>query len=575
MKRVSQIDEPVKSVTPAVQTISPTPMTDQQKKVIEEQIRTIELDKQSKDKELSALQQLKQAIASLSDRLAQISAPKIPAGADPMGNLDRMEEYEQKEEEEQQQLDQQQDITNQQTLQMQQMMTQQNLQRKAGHWVKSERANIKIAIKDKNITCDVAVTPKQQASGLQAYDHLSDDHGLWFPQYCRRVATFHMGDVVFPIDIIFVDDNRISKIISDVQPRQAGSWSCGCTDVIEINGGWCGKNRIGVGDTIQTPLTNKKRAGRSEIERLLNTSWSAPQKSRITSDKDGAMTYDLLRTITEAGKEDPLFQDVIRLFPYLKEDEPQSQPTEVPDLDHLSDEEYDEYMKKHMGPEKYTKMVEDYKNRPSKKNAQEDYKNRPSKKNAQENYKVKPVTYREQPGEVDKRNPTDRFRHSDVPLIGGGEDAINYNPINPADPSVTQYDQSHFEQQIGYDPITFREEDHPYAIRPSAQKVTVESSVDFDKLVDGMTQLYNKLKPKWKQGKEDDKYRAVAIIDDKLISNWINSLGFSQEQNDLIKENVYTDKFKKALGEKLTQIGFEDNIKSYELLGNDLLIYSM
>ncbi len=180
---------------------------------------------------------------------------------------------------------------------VQNMMTQQQQQTKtAAHWIKSERAGARVIIKNAGLICDVAVTPKQQSSGLQAYDDLSYNHGLWFPFYSRRTASFHMGEVKFPIDIIFVDGNKVAKIVSKVLPRKQGSWSSTCTDVIETNGGWAEDHYIKVGDTVETPV----------------------------SPRVAANTYDVLRSITEASPEDEGLsfeereQQILEVFPFLK-----------------------------------------------------------------------------------------------------------------------------------------------------------------------------------------------------------------------------------------------------------------
>jgi len=528
MKVISQIaPKPIQPTVPAVQNIQPQTFKEQQKKIVDEQIKTIETDKQQKDKEMQALNQLKQTLAHIQNRIyqlsevvvndpkeAQIMPQKVPTGSDPMGNLEDLEEKNDQELEQQENLEQQQEISQQQNQQMQQMLTQQQgLQQKFSgrNWVKAERANVRIAFNDRFVYCDVAATPKQQASGLQAYDVLPNDRGLWFPQNCRRVATFHMGDVGFPIDIVFIDSDTVKKVVANVRPRSMGSWSCECTDVVEVNGGWCDNYGVTVGSIVETPLTSKKRA-RSEIERVINTSWSGPQKARITSDKDGGLSYDPLRTITEADNQnDDLIEEVEELFPELKQADNKTIYTG-------------------------------------------------------------PMTGDPYPGEVDKRNPLHRFRDRDLPPVSSpqGED----NPDTVVDP----YDREHWEMQIGYDPDTFREEDHPHAIRPSAQKVEVQSpepltelsGVDTNRLMQGSIQLYTKHAPKWKEGIDSRKYKRVAVIDDNTISTWIDALGFDEANESSLRKAMFTNSYKRLLGDALISAG---EISDYELLDSDLLLY--
>jgi uncharacterized membrane protein (UPF0127 family) len=414
--------------------------------------------------------------------------------------------------------------------QQQQMSTgQQQLLTKASsfmQYARPERADIEIKIGKSTVLCDVAATPRQQVTGLQAYDTLDKDRGLWFPMYSRRAASFHMGEVKFPIDIVFVDKDRIAKIVSNVHPHQMGSWSANCTDVVEVNGGWCDENSVHVGCRVQTPLIDK-RASRSEVERLLNTSWSAPQKARIKSDTEGSMSYDQLRTITEADVvEDPIVQQIEDLIPELK-------------------------------------------------------------KTAQEDYKVKPVTYREQPGEIDKRNPTERFRDHDLPPVSSpqGEDAPSAAVADPLNSGVSPYDRSHWKMQLGFDPLIKPREhltprdptEGEMVVRPASKQSQIQvqtsselSGVDTEKLAKSSLQLYTTNPPDWSDTSDPRGYNKIAIVDDKLISNWVTKLGFDEKSEAKLRKIVFTDAFKRLLGDSLVTARLASD---FNMLGSDLLLY--
>lgn len=532
MKKLSQVPSvPMQSpyATPPVEEIAPAEDEEKQK-----EMRKKELNYTRKQ-----IQMLQQKITDLGSMVAQTS-PNQPGG-EQFEDLERIQEDDQERSEQAQETDlAQQEMNQERVLQDQQMRTQQQTQmqmqptpqlRQSSKWVYPERANIKIAVNNIELECDVAATPHQQASGLQAYGSLLENRGLWFPFLNKRSASFHMGEVKFPIDIIFIDDSKINKIVANVRPNQMGSWASICTDVIEVNGGWCEKNNIGVGGSISTPLTGKKRASYSDIEKAVNTSWSAPQKARINSDKDSAATsYDTLRTITTAEGGDDFEQRMLATFPFLKSAQEHRQPD---------------------------------------------------------------TTDHRQPGEIDGRNPQTRFLHHttpDVEIPFGDGDPASVDPFDGGSNAPKIDDDSgsgnygkHFHLQRGYDPFVFREEDHPHAVRPTAQ-VTIESpnrsieldGIDLVKMAAGSVTLYETYSPEWHaydHGEEyegDPGYDKMAIVNDKLISRWIDSLGFDSDAEAKLRQNMFTDGYKVALGDTLVSA---EKIVNYEIFDSDLLLY--
>lgn len=582
--------------------------------------------------------------------------------------LDRLENEEQKDldvqqdvnlseqEMQQERLLQEQQLQQERQMQMQQQMVQPMIQPmfqigKKATWVKSEKANIKIAIKNTELYCDVAATPRQQASGLQAYDNLQENRGLWFPFNTRKSATFHMGEVKFPIDIIFIDNNKIAKIVANINPRQPGSWSNICTDVVEVNGGWCLKNKIGVGDNIVLP-TNEKIAA--------------------------ANSYDTLRTITTAEDNEeytPEELEIIRVFPHLKN--AQIYPgTMVPagwkNFKSIPESDYEEYIKgvdmsdidnatlkemlgthyedynsneDHYKVEVYVerqgqgidiwcnivyknesidhhhlandyiqiknikdvpaemqkafKIADDYINKLTIKPGSKfkcptcgrdaDY-GQPCwwcgnkvAKIAQEHRQ--PDTTDNRYDEHDRRNPETRYKHNTTPDVEspqGDGDPSHVDPLS-SELSIGNYSK-HFEIQNGYDPVTFREEDSPVAIRPTAQLVTVQSpssdtelaGLDMNKLASGSLSLYDTHSPEWHDYDHNEKYdgdpgyNKIAIINDQLISNWIDSLGFDSKDEAMLRKSMFTDEYKRLLGETLVTSGQATN---FELFDSDLLLY--
>lgn len=78
----------------------------------------------------------------------------------------------------------------------------------------------------------VAMTAAEQQLGLQEHDPLAAQEALWFPSRERRRLSFHMGRVAFPIDIGFVDGDRIARVVR-AMPGSRETWSHVGTGVLE------------------------------------------------------------------------------------------------------------------------------------------------------------------------------------------------------------------------------------------------------------------------------------------------------------------------------------------------------
>lgn len=96
--------------------------------------------------------------------------------------------------------------------------------------------------------CDIAKSLQEKVMGLQGYDDLSENAGLVFEYPTPEDVVYHMGTVKFPIDIVFIDDNKkIKKIERNIQPGTLGTFGCsGVKNVLEIYGGL--SDRLGLCD---------------------------------------------------------------------------------------------------------------------------------------------------------------------------------------------------------------------------------------------------------------------------------------------------------------------------------------
>jgi len=106
---------------------------------------------------------------------------------------------------------------------------------------------------DKSIKvhCDVADTLEKKRVGLQNYDCLPEDCGLYFPYPGYHDVVFHQGSVKFPLDLLFLKDSVVSKVQRNTQVNSKERWGCrNCDGVIEVNGGFCDLNEVSPGDKI-------------------------------------------------------------------------------------------------------------------------------------------------------------------------------------------------------------------------------------------------------------------------------------------------------------------------------------
>ena len=98
----------------------------------------------------------------------------------------------------------------------------------------------------------VILQKHNKTTGLQDRDILKRNHGMIFPYSNPQNVLFHMGTVKFAIDIIFIDENKkIKKISNNISPNSLGTYGCSETKyVLEIPGGYCKNKDIKVGDKI-------------------------------------------------------------------------------------------------------------------------------------------------------------------------------------------------------------------------------------------------------------------------------------------------------------------------------------
>ena len=114
------------------------------------------------------------------------------------------------------------------------------------------RVNALWVNKNLKVTCHVADTLDKKATGLQEFEKLDTNEGMYFPYSpYGEFVTFHQANVPFGLDLIFLRDDRVIQIEADTKVGSKERWTCdGCSGVIEVNAGFCFENDVNVGDKI-------------------------------------------------------------------------------------------------------------------------------------------------------------------------------------------------------------------------------------------------------------------------------------------------------------------------------------
>lgn len=116
-----------------------------------------------------------------------------------------------------------------------------------------------VTINNKIIKVEIADTIETQFRGLSNKEELCADCGMLFVLPDKKVRTFVMRDMNFPLDFIWIDDDKIVKIDKDAKPEGSNPVIRYLSDVpvnyvLEVNAGFCNKNGVNVGDAVEFDL---------------------------------------------------------------------------------------------------------------------------------------------------------------------------------------------------------------------------------------------------------------------------------------------------------------------------------
>lgn len=117
--------------------------------------------------------------------------------------------------------------------------------------------NKKIKINSIDIMVDIADNDYSRIAGLSNRDEMCANCGMLFIFDNSDMHSFWMKDMRFPIDIIWIKNNRIVEIMENIEIPSNGSIKSyrpvvPSDMVLEVNSGFVGKNNINIGDKILT-----------------------------------------------------------------------------------------------------------------------------------------------------------------------------------------------------------------------------------------------------------------------------------------------------------------------------------
>ncbi len=112
-----------------------------------------------------------------------------------------------------------------------------------------------VSINDHTFQVEIATTSASQQLGLSGRKSLGQDRGLLFLFDKPDYYSFWMKDMLFPIDIIYIDNEKVVSIIHEAQPPKTANPEIFQPDapsdsVLEINAGLAKKYTIKKGDTV-------------------------------------------------------------------------------------------------------------------------------------------------------------------------------------------------------------------------------------------------------------------------------------------------------------------------------------
>jgi uncharacterized protein len=115
---------------------------------------------------------------------------------------------------------------------------------------------VSIQIEQQQYQMAIASTPEQQERGLMYQTSLAKRNGMLFPISPSRQVAFWMKNTLIPLDMLFVQNNRLVQIVHNAQPCKADPCSIYASNtpidtVIELPGGTAKEDHLEPGARVQ------------------------------------------------------------------------------------------------------------------------------------------------------------------------------------------------------------------------------------------------------------------------------------------------------------------------------------
>lgn len=117
-----------------------------------------------------------------------------------------------------------------------------------------------VTINKKEINVEIASTDAERQKGLSGREIMDSDSGMLFVfQDKNKAPVFWMKDMLIPLDILWIKDNRVTRIDQNVPApakktpdNKLKTYSAGIPVdyVLEVNSGFSKANSINVGDSV-------------------------------------------------------------------------------------------------------------------------------------------------------------------------------------------------------------------------------------------------------------------------------------------------------------------------------------
>lgn len=124
-------------------------------------------------------------------------------------------------------------------------------------FINSNSGTTTVAVKGQNIQVELAETDQEKQIGLSQTQSLNDDEGMLFIFNNPDFYPFWMKDMKFPIDIIFINGDKVVTLFKNVQPPSDENAELTvyrpterADKVLEVNAGYADEHDIQEGTII-------------------------------------------------------------------------------------------------------------------------------------------------------------------------------------------------------------------------------------------------------------------------------------------------------------------------------------